>query len=221
MWTLPTYMPLFACGIAAAVLAHGRRPTRPTAAALLVAGTAIVLLNGYWHEEGTGFAGHVITDLPAGVGFAVIVAVVASRPAGVLSLAPFRALGAVSYGVYLWHMPVMFALMLQGAFPVTAQAALPAGARPDLRAGHRELVAGGAPRPALGGGGDADPGAAPRTPPRRPNRRPRRLIPAPVFTIASTLGARSSAGERSLHTREVAGSKPAGRAAGAVHDPQR
>ena len=132
MWTLPTYLPLFACGIAAAVLAHGRRPTRPAAAALLAAGAAVVLLNGYWHEEGTGFVGHVVADLPAGVGFAVIVAIVASRPAGVLSLAPFRALGALSYGVYLWHMPVMFALMLHHAFPPTAQAALPRVLGPTL-----------------------------------------------------------------------------------------
>jgi peptidoglycan/LPS O-acetylase OafA/YrhL len=125
MWTLPTYMPLFACGIAAAVLAHRWNPTRSTAAALLLAGTGLVLANGRWHESGTGFVGHVVTDLPAGVGFGVIVAVVACRPPGLLSLAPFRALGAVSYGVYLWHMPVMYALMLRGAFPVTAQAALP------------------------------------------------------------------------------------------------
>jgi peptidoglycan/LPS O-acetylase OafA/YrhL len=132
MWTLPTYLPLFACGIAAAVLAHGRRPTRPAAAALLVAATAVVVANGRWHQLGTGFVGHVITDLPAGIGFAVIVAVVASRPAGVLSLAPFRALGAVSYGVYLWHMPVMYALMLHDALPATAQGALPRVLGPTL-----------------------------------------------------------------------------------------
>jgi peptidoglycan/LPS O-acetylase OafA/YrhL len=132
MWTLPTYLPLFACGIAAAVIAHGRHPTRLAAFSLLLAGTALVLANGRWHESGTGFVGHVVADLPAGVGFGAIVAVVAARPAGLLSLAPFRALGTLSYGVYLWHMPVMFALMLRGAFPATAGEALPRVLGPTL-----------------------------------------------------------------------------------------
>ncbi|MGZ6695644.1 MAG: acyltransferase family protein [Solirubrobacteraceae bacterium] len=125
MWTLPTYLPLFMCGIAAAVLAAGRRPGRRAGAGLLAGGALLVAANGWWHSSGTGFEGHVIGDLPSGLGFAAILAAVALRPPGLLASAPLRALGTASYGIYLWHMPIMFALQLRGAFPHTASAALP------------------------------------------------------------------------------------------------
>ena len=38
MWTLPTYLGLFACGIATAVLVHGRRPGRALSVVLLARG---------------------------------------------------------------------------------------------------------------------------------------------------------------------------------------
>ena len=120
MWTLPSYLPLFACGIGAAVLAHGRVVGRRQSLALLVVGSALVLANGYWHEEGTGFFGHVVGDLPAAVGFGAVIAAVAARPPGLLSTRPLQALGTLSYGIYLWHMPVMFALQLRGVWPHTA-----------------------------------------------------------------------------------------------------
>jgi peptidoglycan/LPS O-acetylase OafA/YrhL len=124
MWTLPSYIALFACGLAAAVLAHRRRPGVAAAAALLVVGWAVVAANGVWHSGGTGFTGHVIGDIPAAAGFAAIVAAVALRPPGLLSIAPMRWLGAISYGVYLWHMPVLYALQVHGAFPERALPAL-------------------------------------------------------------------------------------------------
>jgi peptidoglycan/LPS O-acetylase OafA/YrhL len=135
MWTLPTFLALFACGIGAAVLAHGRRPGRGSAAALLALGWGAILANGWWHSSGTGVLGHVVADLPAAAGFAAVVAVVATRPAGVLASAPLRALGAVSYGVYLWHMPVLFWLRLHGMFPATFVAALPVVLLPTLALG--------------------------------------------------------------------------------------
>jgi peptidoglycan/LPS O-acetylase OafA/YrhL len=132
MWTLPSYVALFACGIAAAVLAHGRRPGPVAAAALLAAGSAVVAANGVWHSGGTGFGGHVIGDLPAAAGFAAIVAAVAMRPPGLLSIAPMRGLGAISYGVYLWHMPVLYALQVHDAFPQRAVPALAAVLGPTV-----------------------------------------------------------------------------------------
>jgi len=114
------------------VLAHGRRPGSVLAAALLCGGWALVVWNGWWHSDGTGVAGHVLTDLPAAAGFAAVIAVVAARPPGLLATAPMRALGALSYGLYLWHMPVLLALRLHGAFPRTALAALPAVLLPTL-----------------------------------------------------------------------------------------
>ncbi len=135
MWTLPTFLALFACGIGAAVLAHGRRPGRGSAVALLGLGWGAILANGWWHSSGTGVLGHVVADLPAALGFAAVVAVVATRPAGVLASAPLRALGAVSYGVYLWHMPVLLWLSLHGLLPATFVAALPLMLLPTLALG--------------------------------------------------------------------------------------
>jgi peptidoglycan/LPS O-acetylase OafA/YrhL len=41
----------------------------------------------------------------------------AARPGRLLASAPFRALGTLSFGIYLWHMPVMYALELHDRFP--------------------------------------------------------------------------------------------------------
>jgi acetyltransferase len=132
MWTLPTYLALFACGIAAAVVARDRRPGRVAGAALLGAGWLAVLVNGWWHSSGTGVPGHIVGDLPAAAGFAIVVGVVATRPPGLLASAPFRALGALSYGVYLWHYPVLYAWRLHGALPDHAGAAFVAVLVPTL-----------------------------------------------------------------------------------------
>jgi peptidoglycan/LPS O-acetylase OafA/YrhL len=114
MVSLPAYLPVFACGIGAAVLAHGRRPGRAGAAALLAAGAALVVADSRWHVDGTGFAGHVVRDLPAAAGLAAIAVAVSLRPARLLSLPPLRFLGTISYGVYLWHLPVLLWLRTRG-----------------------------------------------------------------------------------------------------------
>jgi peptidoglycan/LPS O-acetylase OafA/YrhL len=65
-----------------------------------------VCADAVWHHEGTGLTGHVVRDLPAALGFAAIVAAVAVRPPAALATAPVRGLGTISYGLYLWHLPV-------------------------------------------------------------------------------------------------------------------
>jgi peptidoglycan/LPS O-acetylase OafA/YrhL len=132
MWTLPTYIALFACGIAAAVLAHGRRLGRGGAALLFAVGWAAVGLNGWWHSGGTGFAGHVVADLPAAAGFAAVVTAVALRPPRLLATRPLHVLGTLSYGIYLWHMPVLYALQIREVLPETALPALAAVLGPTL-----------------------------------------------------------------------------------------
>jgi peptidoglycan/LPS O-acetylase OafA/YrhL len=115
--SLPTYLPIFACGLAAAALPRPATPGRRRA--LLAAGALLVALNGVWHADGTGLAGHVLRDLPAAAGFGLMVPALAAGPAGLLELAPVRWLGTVSYGAYLWHMPVLFVLRAEGRMPVS------------------------------------------------------------------------------------------------------
>ncbi len=176
----------------AAVAVHGRALPRAAGAVLLSAGTILIVANGWWHAAGTGFWGHVITDLPGGIGFAAVVAAVASRPAGVLASAPLRALGALSYGLYLWHMPVLFALQLNHAFPPHATAALPRVLLPGAGAGRAELVAGRAAGPAV----ERAPGRHAAT---RGGARTGRLAPARTGRAArdgSRLSARRTAAPR-------------------------
>jgi peptidoglycan/LPS O-acetylase OafA/YrhL len=117
MTSFPVWLPVFAAGIAAAVLAPGRTLSRRASVGLLLAGSALVVANGWWHIPGTGLAGHVVRDFPAGAGFAAIIVAIVSRPPGLLDLAPIRFLGTVSLGAYLWHMPVIYWLRLQDLFP--------------------------------------------------------------------------------------------------------
>ncbi|MBJ7328902.1 MAG: acyltransferase [Solirubrobacteraceae bacterium] len=115
--TLPTYLPIFACGIAAAALAHGRTPSWQTRWSLLLGGAALVGWNGWWHHDGTTDVGKVLLDLPAGIGFGMIVAAVAAHGPALLARGPLRWVGIVSYGFYLWHMPVIYVLRLQERWP--------------------------------------------------------------------------------------------------------
>ena len=114
MSTLPSFLPVFACGMAAAALVHRRVPSRVLWWALVVAGGALVGADAVWHHQGTAMIGHVVRDLPAAVGFAAVVAAVAAHPPAVLSRAPLRGLGTISYGLYLWHLPVLLWLRFEG-----------------------------------------------------------------------------------------------------------
>ncbi|MBE2319944.1 acyltransferase [Solirubrobacter sp. CPCC 204708] len=111
-WTLPSYIGVLTCGVAAAVLAQ-RSP--PRFVGLL--GVAIVLANSWWHSDGTGTLGHAVGDLPAGIGFGLVLWSLAYRESRMLSAKPVVWLGTVSFGVYLWHYPVMYALQLHERMP--------------------------------------------------------------------------------------------------------
>ena len=115
--TLPAFLPIFACGIAAAALTYGRTLGRPWRVVLLTAGTALVVWNGWWHHDGTALLGDVLLDFPAGIGFAFIVVALVERAPKVLAAGPLRWIGIVSYGFYLWHMPVLYGLRLYDQWP--------------------------------------------------------------------------------------------------------
>ncbi len=116
-WTLPSYLATFACGIAAAVLAHGAQPRRRVTHAVFLAGAAVVLADCWWHTTGYSVLFHSLRDLPAALGFAAMLWAVSLRPSGVLGSAPLRLLGTLSFGVYLWHYPVIYFLQMHHRFP--------------------------------------------------------------------------------------------------------
>jgi peptidoglycan/LPS O-acetylase OafA/YrhL len=118
---LPAYLPYFAAGMLLALFVEGRREDGrdlrlapwPTAAVML-AGLALVVGNAYWHATSPGPAHDAaimaLHDLPAGIGFALmILAVVAGRgiSLGWLRARPLAQLGVISYGFYLWHVPLI------------------------------------------------------------------------------------------------------------------
>jgi peptidoglycan/LPS O-acetylase OafA/YrhL len=116
-WTLPSYLATFACGIAAAVLAHGVEPRRWVAPGVFAAGSVAVLVDCWWHTQGYSVVFHCLRDLLASLGFGAMLWAVSVRPAPLLGSRPLRALGTLSYGIYLWHYPVIYWLQMHGDWP--------------------------------------------------------------------------------------------------------
>jgi peptidoglycan/LPS O-acetylase OafA/YrhL len=116
--SLVAYLGMFAAGMTAAAALHGRRLPRRRALALAAGGCALVLADAVWHARSIGPFGlrAAIGDTPAAAGFALVVGALAAgplRPRALVCL-PARALGELSYGLYLWHFPVIVALRANG-----------------------------------------------------------------------------------------------------------
>lgn len=112
----------FAAGMLAAVLVHGRSVGRPPATILAGVGVALVALEGTVRGLSLGSADlrDIVVDTPASIGFALLVAGLAlSQVPGekLLSRGPLRWYGKYSYGLYLWHFPVIYALRSLGWWP--------------------------------------------------------------------------------------------------------
>ena len=136
-WTLPTYLGAFACG-------HRRRGARheaQTAAALVLArrdASRSCSPTPCWHSGGDRRA------RPRGRRPARrarlrrdhLGARRAARPACSRS-PPLRALGTLSFGIYLWHMPVLYALQLHERFPERFVPAIALGAAAHVRCSRR------------------------------------------------------------------------------------
>lgn len=124
---LPAMLPYFAVGMLAAVVLDGRpRFGRRLVWPLLLAGCALVLGDAVWQAHGaasesTSHAYRIWRDLPAAAGFALIVAAAAGGDGSgtaLLRLRPLVLFGTISYGVYLWHVPLLLYARHVGLLPL-------------------------------------------------------------------------------------------------------
>ena len=129
---LPAMLPYFALGMLAALVVHGRRIPRWASLGVLALGLVAVGLDAAWHATAATRGSHDLSlriwrDLPAAAGFAALIAVAANGTGWLARLPgarPLVALGTVSYGVYLWHVPVLLFLRRIGLLPMSFLPAL-------------------------------------------------------------------------------------------------
>ena len=175
--TLAAMLPYFALGMLAALLAHGRSIEMATKRTLVTAGVALVVADAFAKAAAPAsgidatMLFSIMRDLPSAIGFALIVGAFAIAPRSrVLGGRVLPALGIISYGFYLWHVPVLMVMRGYDVLPLdpflgTAVALLPSLAlaalswfaceRPILRwtARRERRAAGKASEPASGGRG--------------------------------------------------------------------
>ncbi len=123
--TLAAMLPYFAFGMLAALVLHGRAPRAWQRRAMIAAGIALVVFDATTKAIipaagiDVGAYETITRDLPSGVGFALIVGAVALAPQGrLLGNRVLAGFGTISYGFYLWHVPVLVVLRGHGLLPL-------------------------------------------------------------------------------------------------------
>lgn len=136
---LPAVAPYFALGMLAAVAAHDRRLSRGALWALALVGGVLVLGDGVWAADAATRGSHdpalrIWRDVPAAAGFALLLLAVACvrTPPRALAHPALAWLGRISYGIYLWHVPLLLFLRAHGLLPLSPVGALVAVLGPTL-----------------------------------------------------------------------------------------
>lgn len=134
-WTkaLPALLPLFAAGMLIAHLPPAARPGARARSALLGLAALLVTANAAWHQIGGGYLGLVLRDLPAAAGFAVLIVCARdTHPGASLAGRGLAWVGTISFGLYLWHVPIIWWLRSRHLLPLDAVLALPVVLTPSL-----------------------------------------------------------------------------------------
>jgi peptidoglycan/LPS O-acetylase OafA/YrhL len=118
---LPAYLPYFAVGMAVAAW-----PVRSRLPVFAITGVGLVVANGVWHSVAAPRVVNpllaVVADLPAAVGFGLVVAACAGG--GLAWLGRLSWVGVRSYGLYLWHVPLILFLRRLDVLPLSFVPAL-------------------------------------------------------------------------------------------------
>jgi peptidoglycan/LPS O-acetylase OafA/YrhL len=122
---LAAMVPYFALGMLAALVAHGRTIDMSTKRLLVCAGVAVVVADAFAKAAAPAngldltMLFSIVRDVPSAIGFALIVGALATAPrSAVLGGSALAALGTISYGFYLWHVPVYMVLRGYGLLPL-------------------------------------------------------------------------------------------------------
>ncbi len=126
--TAPSFLPYFACGMLVALLVEQRRARGaarlgPRTSAALVAGAGgVLVLNGWWHATypHDSVLMEVLADSGAALAFgAVIASLVLGTGTGArwMGVRPLAWMGEITYGFYLWHIPLLVAARGLGILP--------------------------------------------------------------------------------------------------------
>ncbi|HVL31265.1 MAG TPA: acyltransferase [Solirubrobacteraceae bacterium] len=123
--TLAAMLPYFAVGMLAALALHARAVAAPARRAMVAGGVALVVADATVKASAAATGADVgqllvtFRDLPSAIGFGLLIAALATAPAGrLLGGRVLAGLGAISYGFYLWHVPVLLFMRGHGMLPL-------------------------------------------------------------------------------------------------------